>query len=408
MGTTAPAPVIDVLSPTVYENGDPESNGLPLDSYARLRDEAPCYLHRTQDPAFRESVWVVTRHEDIARIDKDGANFINAEGVNLQKFRAASGSMIFLDGDEHRRHRNVTRASFTPRAISVYAESFRALARDIVTRALRHDSFDFVAEISVEMPLNVICDLLDVPQADRREFLQWVNAFAVTTDPSYAPTPEAAMDGVVNTRRYALEAARARRTNPGPDLLSTLVAAVDTGTLNEDELQAFAVLLAGAGTDTTRNALSHGVHALIHNPDQMAWLRERTDDIPRTAIEEIVRWASPVIHFGRTSVHDTEIAGQEVRAGEFVVMVFPAGNFDPAVFDEPGAFLLSRDPNPHVSFGVGPHSCLGRHVALLEIKVLLEELLRATTRIEQAGPIRYARDSRLRGVHQLPVTVTRA
>jgi cholest-4-en-3-one 26-monooxygenase len=400
--------MVDILDPAVYEEGDPESNGLPLSTYARLRDQAPCYLHETQDPAYRERVWVVTRHEDIVRIDRDVQNFVNAHGVNFRKFGATAGSMIFLDGADHRRHRNVLRSAFTPRAVSVYAESFRVLAREIVARALRNESFDLVEEISVEMPLNVICDLLDVPRADRRQFLAWINAFAVTTDPRFAPTPEAAMDGVASTRRYALDLAEARRANPGPDLLSKLVSAVDTGSLDEDELQAFAVLLAGAGTDTTRNALSHGIHALIRNPEQMAWLRDRADDIPRGPIEEIVRWASPVIHFGRTVVNDTQVAGQEVRAGEFVVMVFPAGNFDPAAFDEPAAFDLSRGPNPHVSFGVGPHSCLGRHVALLEVKVLLEELLHATSRIEQAGPIRYTRDSRLRGVHNLPVTVTRA
>lgn len=407
MATTAPPPTVDILDPAVYEHGDPESNGLPLGSYSRLRDEAPCYLHRSEDPAFRERVWVVTRHEDIVRVDRDSTNFVNAHGVNFQKFGATTGSMIFLDGADHRRHRNVLRSAFTPRAVSLYAESFRVLAREIVARAVRNETFDLVREISVEMPLNVICDLLAIPHADRRQFLAWINAFAVTTDPRFAPTPEAATDGVARTRGYALDLARERRANPGSDLLSKLVSAVDTGSLDEDELQAFAVLLAGAGTDTTRNAISHGVHALIRNPDQMAWLRDRADDVTRGPIEEIVRWASPVIHFGRTVVNDTEIAGQEVRAGEFVVMVFPAGNFDPAVFDEPTAFDLSRSSNPHVSFGVGPHSCLGRHVALLEVKVLLEELLHATSRIEQAGPIRYTRDSRLRGVHTLPVTVTR-
>jgi len=407
MSPSADHATVDVLSPEVYQYGDPTTNGLPIDLYARLREHEPCYRHTMDDPAMRDSVWVVSRHEDIVRIDRDDETFVSSKGLNIQKFHATGGSMIHLDGPDHRRHRGVVRTAFTPRAVEAYTDGFRSLARRIVAEAVQRETFDFVESIAIPMPLNAICNLLDVPDEDRRQLLAWINAFAVVTDPEMSPSPSAAAEGALKTGQYALQLVEQRRRRPKRDLLALIVEALDLGTLTTEELASLGVLLAGAGADTTRNTLSHAIHELMRNPEQMAWIRRHADDIPREAIQEILRWGCPVIHFGRTVVKDTVVAGQEVCAGDFVAMIFPSGNYDPKVFDHPETFDLTRAHNPHVSFGVGPHSCLGKHLAALEIKILLEELLAATTEIQQVAPIAYARDSRLRGVRSLPVTVAR-
>jgi cytochrome P450 len=179
--------------------------------------------------------------------------------------------------------------------------------------------------------------------------------------------------------------------------------------MSEGEIKGNVTLLASGAAESTRTSLGHGMHELMRNPEQMAWLRERADDIPLTVAQEIVRIASPFTHLVRFATKDTEIRGQEIKEGEPVAMLFMSGNFDPEAFDDdPAVFDLSREKNPHLSFGRGPHSCLGKHVAALEIKVLLEELLQRTKDIQPAGEISYIRDAYSRGVYELPVTMTPA
>lgn len=178
--------------------------------------------------------------------------------------------------------------------------------------------------------------------------------------------------------------------------------------MSEGEVKGNVALLASGAAESTRTSLGHGLHELMRRPDQMAWLRERADDIPMTVAQEIVRISSPFTHLCRTVTKDVELHGVELHEGDNVAMLFAAGNFDPDAFDDPNEFDVSRSPNPHLSFGRGPHSCLGKHVAALEIKVLLEELLQRTTDIQPAGPISYIRDAYSRGVYELPVTMTTA
>ncbi len=402
----------DVLSPEVYAKGDPAQNGLPLDAMDRMREQAPCYRHRLDDPMMVDEIWVLTREEDIQQVSRDPAAFSSRRGLTARlwtPFEVELGgkpAMIGLDGEDHVRNRRVVSKAFTPNVVKRFEAEFRVMCRRIVQKALAKGTFNFVEEIAVEMPLNAICELMGVPEKDRRTFLSWVNAYAVPTDPDYAPSPEAALGAVAGIWQYALELAEHRRTQPGEDLMSKIVQARDEDTLDDEELQGFVLLLAGGGGDTTRNAFSHGLHALIRKPEEMAWLRERADDIPASAIQEIVRWATPVIHIGRTATTDTEIAGQPITAGDRVAMLLPGANFDPAVIDDPRTFDLSRDPNRHLSFGMGPHACIGRHIAALEIKLLFEELLRETSTIEMIGEIGYVRDNFLRGVHSLPVKIS--
>jgi cholest-4-en-3-one 26-monooxygenase len=190
--------------------------------------------------------------------------------------------------------------------------------------------------------------------------------------------------------------------------MSKIVQAVDADRLTDDEIQGNVALLASGAAESTRTTLGHAMHELMRDPDQMGWLRSKAGDIPATAAQEMVRIACPFTHLSRTAMRDTELHGQEIKTGDKMAMLFAAGNFDDDVFDEPGKFALDRDPNPHLSFGRGPHSCLGKHIAALEIKILLEELLQRTSSIEPAGEISYSRDNYSRGVYELPVTVTPA
>src|SRR5581483_9328873 len=177
---------------------------------------------------------------------------------------------------------------------------------------------------------------------------------------------------------------------------------------SEDEIQGNVALLASGAAESTRTTLGHAMHELMRDPDSMEWLRANAGDIPATAAQEMVRIACPFTHLSRTATRDTELHGQEIKAGDKIAMLFAAGNFDDSVFDDPSTFDLTRDPNPHLSFGRGPHSCLGKHIAALEIKILLEELLQRTKAIEPAGEISYSRDNYSRGVYELPVTITPA
>lgn len=403
---------IDVLSPEVYASGNPAKFGLPLDEMDRLREEAPCYRQKLNDPMMVPEIWVLTRYEDINRVARDPVTFSSRTGLTARlwtPFETDMGgkpAMIGLDGDDHMRNRRVISQGLTPNVVRHFEEQFRVMCSRIVKQALQKKTFNFVEEIAVEVPLNAVCDLMGVPKEDQRKFLGWVNAYTVPTDPDYSPSPEAALTAVMSIWEYALELADLCRKNPGENLMSKIVAARDEDTLSDEELQGFVLLMAGGGADTTRNAMSHGLYAMLRNPEQMAWMREHADDIPATAMQEIVRVASPVLHNGRTVTADTEIAGQEVKAGDRVALLLPGANFDPTVIDDPRTFDLSRDPNRHLGFGMGPHACIGRHVAALEIKLMYEELLRETSKIELAGDIGYVRDNFLHGVHNLPITVS--
>jgi cholest-4-en-3-one 26-monooxygenase len=262
--------------------------------------------------------------------------------------------------------------------------------------------------VASQLPLYAICDLLGVPDADRAQLLAWTNTLTVPTDPEYAPSLDEFTAAVNGIWQYGMRLANNRRRHPGPDVMSSIVAAVDDDRLSDDEVMGFTLTLAAAGNETTRNVISHGLLALLRHPEQLEWLRGRADAIPTTAVEEILRWSSPVIHSRRTVVRDVELHGVGLSQGDAVAVLYPAANFDPRRFPDPLCFDLQRHPNPHLAFASGPHVCLGAHVARLETRVLLEELLRRTDRIELDGPCEYVRDNALRGVKRLPVVMTRS
>jgi cholest-4-en-3-one 26-monooxygenase len=424
MSATSPLTLEDitVFDPDTYANGDPATFGLPLDQYKYLREEHPCYLQRFDDPLLVERTWVVTRYEDIVEVDRNAELWSAAGGgvniwkvVPLQPAHIAEQigfgkpAMLVMDGEDHRRNRGTVSRAFTPKRVAALEERFRVYAKRVVDDALAQDGpFNFIEVVAHAMPQEALGDVLGIPEQDRKRFFHWVDQFASPYDTRVTQSFEALLQAIMELLAYAPELAELRRREPGDDVMSKIVEAVDSDRLSEDEIQGNVALLASGAAESTRTTLGHGMHELMRNPEQMAWLRERADDIPATVAQELVRIASPFTHLSRTATRDVELHGQQIARGDKIAMLFAAGNFDESMFDSPETFDLSRDPNPHLSFGRGGHSCLGKHVAALEIKILLEELLQRTKAIEPAGPISYSRDNYSRGVYELPVTVTPA
>lgn len=406
---------IGVLDPDVYANGNPETYGLPLDQYRYLRDNEPVYLQTFDDPLLIKQVWVLSRYDDICTVDRDPDTFAANRGhVNIWTVNpiddtvGGKPAMLSRDGADHKRHRGVVNRGFTPHMVRRLEEKFRGYARDVVDHALAEGTFNFVTDVAHAMPMEALGDVLGVPVEDRPQFFNWVDKFAAPFDTRITPSFEDVLGAIFALTGYAGELAARKRSDPDQDVVSQMVQANNEDTLTEDEILGNIVLLASGAAESTRTALSHGMHELMRNPAQMAWLRQHADNIPDTAIQEIVRISTPFLHFVRTVTRDIEMHGQAITAGDRVCMLLAAGNFDPSAFDDPDRFDLARTPNRHISFGRGPHTCLGKHIAVLEMKILLEELLQRTSDITPAGPITYVRDVFSRGVYELPVTVTPA
>jgi cholest-4-en-3-one 26-monooxygenase len=411
---TTAKPDIRVLDADTYANGDPTTFGLPLEQYKYLRDVEPCYLQEFDDPMLVDRAWVLSRHEDIWAVDRNSELYAADRGyVNMWKVTpidpkvGGKPAMLTMDGDKHRSQRSVMNKAFTPRMVKHLEDKFREYAINIVNAALAKGTFNFVTDIGHTMPMEALGDVLGVPRGQRAQFFEWVDTFAAPFDTRITPSFEYVLTAIMSLLNYSVELAELKRSEPGDDVITQMVQA-GLEVVSEDELMGNVALLASGAAESTRSALSHGMHELMRNPEQMAWLRERADDIPGTAIQEIVRIASPFTHLVRTATSDHELRGQQIKEGDIVLMLFAAGNFDERALDEPNTFDLSREKNPHVSFGRGPHQCLGKHVASLEMKILLEELLKRTKDITPAGDIEYVRDAYSRGVYQLPVTITPA
>jgi cholest-4-en-3-one 26-monooxygenase len=402
----------NVFDPDLYANGEPAQNGLPGALYTRLRDEAPCVRLPCEIPGHEDSAWVLTRYEDVSAMLREPDDFLSGRGVTMRAAHttvAADGgkpAMITMDGEAHIRNRRLVNRGFTPAVVRSFEGHFRTIAADIVSRALRLGTFDFVGEVASQFPLHAICDLLGVPDADRPALARWTNTLTTPTDPEYAPTPEEFYDAMEHMWAYGLELAELRRRSPGTDVMSVIVAAADTDRLSEDELMGFVFTLAAAGNETTRNSASHALLALLQRPEHLAWLRGRAERIPDSAIEELLRWSTPVIYIRRTASRNLNICGQTIAVGEPVAGFVASANFDPGEFPEPLDLDLGRQPNRHLSFATGPHLCMGAHIARLELRVLFEELLTRTTHLDLVGPMEYARDSYVRGVKRLGVRAT--
>lgn len=403
--TTAAALDIDVTS------HDQWVAGVPHEKFARLRREAPVYRHFSTEEEMPEFFWALTRHADVQAANRDWEAFSSQRGSvhlferppdELETFR----TIIDTDPPEHTRLRRIVNRGFTPRAVARVEDHYRQVARQFVSAALDAGTVDFVTVVAAELPLVAIAEHLGVPLEDRHKIMEWTNRLVGRTDPEYDHGPDAPIEAATELYAYANALAAERRLQPRDDIITTLVTEVDGDALGEHEFELFVLALAVGGNETTRNAIAHGLLALLQHPDQMALLRDETPGVIDTAVEEIIRWATPVIRFRRTATRDFELHGVDIREGDPVVLFYTSANFDETVFDDPLRFDITRDQNPQLGFGGGgPHFCLGANLARLEIKVMFEELLANTRSIELAGEPERLRSSFINGLKHLPVTL---
>ena len=386
-------------------NPDTFVTGAPFDALTRLRANAP--VHPVQLPGLPRA-WLLTKHADVRLVSRDTDTFTSSKGNTLVEVVAAPTSALLpgIDPPRHVHYRKLINQGFTVRNVQRLEPHMRQVARDIVANIAAKGEFDAVPDISAEMSLQVIADVLGVPAEDRMEVFRWSNAIGSLgiEDPDYAPGPEALGQAAAEMFTYCGELV-AHRRNHGrtDDILSALLAAeVDGEKLNRDQLNEFFLLLAVAGNETTRNTLSHGILALSQHPEQQALLARDPDAI-KPAVEELLRWSTPVMHFRRTVTRDVEIRGRQIPAGDWVLLHYLSANRDEDVFERADEFDVTRPDAGHAAFGGGGvHFCLGAQLARLELRVMLEELYANLPDLTVVGPPERLRSSFFHGIKRLP------
>ena len=395
------APEINLIDPEYFA-----AHGHPWDQYEWLRANSPVFWHDEPDgPGF----WAITKYDDIRAISRTPKTFSSYEtGVMLPDpdpmgLYAQRLMMLNMDPPQHDRFKLLVSRGFTPKNAPLLRPRIEELAREILDAAMQKGSGDFVSEIAGRLPSGLIAELMGMPREDG-ERLYNLTEIMHTNDDAVAP-PEVKMAAIGEMLMYGQSVADKKRTAPGDDLATILVnAEVDGDRLTDEEFQWFFLLLVNAGGDTTRNLLAAGLQLLFDHPDQRAKLMSNVDGHLATAIEEMLRFSSPVSHFKRTVMEDTTIRGQHIKAGERVVMFYGSANRDEDVFVNPNTFDITRDPNPHVAFGAGgPHLCLGMHVARVELAVMFKELLSRMPLVQSDGAIERMHSSFIAGIHSMPV-----
>jgi cholest-4-en-3-one 26-monooxygenase len=405
MNTALEFDTLDVISNDAYRNGPPH------ETYALMRREAPIVRHRGIEPGYPQWFWAVTRHADVIEVSRRFQTYSSArKGSLMMEERPdleVARMMVDTDPPEHTRLRMLVNRGFTPKAIRMLEDHYRVVAARLVDEALAAGTVEFVETVSSELPLIAIAELMGIPFEDRRKVFDWSNRMIGAQDPDYAGAdPDDASNAAAELYLYANQLAADRRVNPRDDIVTTLISAEGDDQLSEHEFDLFALLLAVAGNETTRNGISHGVLALIEHPDAFATLKDEPA-LVATGIEEMLRWGTPVMNFRRTATCDVELHGVTIEEGDAVAMLYASANRDEAVFDDPFRFDVTRDPNPHLTFGGGgPHFCLGANLARLEMRILFEELIERVDRIELAGEVTRLRSSFINGIKQLPVTLS--
>jgi cytochrome P450 len=361
--------------------------------------------------------YAVTRHADVLEASRQPELFCSGKGATSQLdmpevFLEFFGSMINLDDPRHARLRRIVSAAFTPKMIKTFEDQVQVAADQIVDAVIDKGECDFVTEVAARLPLKIICDMMGIPESDYDFVFNKSNVILGATDPEYVPEggdiAVALLSAGAELAQLVTELGQQRKKNPTDDLTSALINAnVDGEQLTESELASFFILLVVAGNETTRNAISHGMKLLTDHPDQRKTWMEDFDALTPTAVEEIVRVASPVIFMRRTATQDTTLGGRPISEGDKLILYYWSANRDEDVFDDPFGFDVRRDPNPHVGFGgPGPHFCLGAHLARREITVMFRELFRRIPDIQASGEPSRLRSGFINGIKHLPVTFT--
>jgi cholest-4-en-3-one 26-monooxygenase len=384
----------------------------PVREFAELRRTAPVWWNPQADEqsgGFRDGgYWVVSKHEDIKEISRNSELYsaqrkgavIRLPGeITPEQIEITGALLVNMDPPKHTKIRRIISKGFSPRAVEGLRNALAERAAAIVHEARKEGRGDFVEQVACELPLQAIAELLGVPQDDRHKLFEWSNQMLNYDDPEYgdAVTTDASTLASMEILGYAWNMAEARRANPLGDIVSQLVHAdIDGEALASEEFGFFVILLAVAGNETTRNAITHGMKAFVDNPEQWELYKQQR---PRTATDEIVRWATPVTAFQRTATADTELGGQLVRAGQRVGLFYSSANFDEDTFEDPFTFDILRDPNPHLAFGgTGAHYCVGANLARLEIDLMFGALAEAMPDLAEVAPPERLRSGWINGI----------
>jgi cytochrome P450 len=407
---------------------DPDAftSGVPHATFQRLRDRHPVSWWDETDGG--SGFWAVTRFDDVMTVSRQPSIFSCASGIRMEEMdpeeNAARRTMMEADAPEHTRYRRLVSKPFNRREVWTYENGLRLLARSVVDRVAGSPHFDFVHEVAQELPMRMLGRLLGVPEEDGPWLVERGDALLGNTDPEFTSHPVGLVDtdefrlvpfrspAGLDLFHYAQQQARLRIANPTDDVISALLKPPpgETEPLTELEFNNFFTLLVAAGNDTTRYTMAAGMKALLERPNQLAELRDAIGSNPaliNSAVEEILRWGTVTMHFRRTAVSDTELGGRTIRAGDKVVIWFVAADYDERQFPNPYVFDIHRSPNEHCAFGrLSPHLCLGAHLARLEIRILLEELLPRLADVRLDGPVEYLRSNFIAGMKRLPLAVT--
>jgi len=393
---------IDLLDSTVF------AERVPHEWFAFLRQNAPVWWHEEKDgPGF----WAVTSLPEATQVNRDYEHFSSASKATylweLAEDDLAQQQLVMLNMDPplHTRYRRLVNKGFTPRMVNQLHERIHVATDNIIDQVIETGSADFVTDIAAELPLVVIAELLGVPNEDRHRMFDWSNRMIGSEDPEYQSAGEAAQMASMELYAYASELFATKRVDPHDDLMSVLTQVdIDGEQLSSFELELFFLLLTVAGNETTRNLISGAVATFFEHPDQWELLRNDPSLLP-DAVEEMLRYVTPVMNFRRQTTSAFELGGQTIEADSKVVFFHISANRDENVFADPQRFDITRNPNPHMAFGAGgPHFCLGANLARMEIRVMFEHLLDRMPDMELAGPVQRLQSAFISGVKHIPIS----
>jgi cholest-4-en-3-one 26-monooxygenase len=400
--------------PLGFDFTDPDMYRLrmPVEEFAELRATAPVYWNPQPKgiAGFSDDgYWVVSKHAEVKEASRRSDVFSTWENTAIIRFNEDMDRdgievqrliLLNIDPPQHTKLRAIVQRGFTPRAVNSLRDTLAERAERIVKQAKEKGGGDFVTQVACELPLQAIAELLGIPQDDRHKVFDWSNQMVGYSDPEYDIDPRKASAELLG---YAWNLAEERKKCPMSDIATKLVNAdVDGEGLTSDEFGFFVLLLAVAGNETTRNAITHGMHALLNHPDQWELFKAER---PKTTADEIVRWSTPVMAFQRTATEDTELGGAEIKKGQRVGLFYSSANFDADVFDNPERFDITRDPNPHLGFGgTGPHYCIGASLARLEMDLIFNAIADHMPDIKQVAKPRRLRSPWLNGIKEYQVS----
>jgi len=396
---------IDIYTPEAY------AGGAPHEVFAYLRREHPVFWQETPEGW---GFWAVCRHADLVHVAKHPLLYsaslggVVYEDLAPEQLEMMRDMVLAMDPPRHTAWRRNLAPHFKAKVMAGLEPRIREIVRGILAEAAEVGELDFAHDVCAKVPTQVVGELVGIPEEDRPQLHRWSEQNSGGQDPDIAAyAAEEASTATINMAMYAIGLAGQRREDPHDDLITLMLAAeVDGEPMTDLQFGSFFVQIVTAGNDTSRTMLSSGLWALLQHPQQLAALRADRSLIPG-AVEEILRWANPLHYFRRTASADTELEGQQIRAGDKVAMMYTSANRDDAVFADPMAFDITRDPNPHLSFGIAEHFCLGVHLARLEGRVFFEELLDAFDSIEQIGDATWQRSNLNNSLKTLPVRLSR-